>query len=153
MELEYGLGLFRKFSKIKGSGQGTDHQGRTEQRIEKLESGLVDFGIIESAEIQFEIYYGLISRLFLSPDESPFVAKSLRTLYQKMNEDDRKVALEGIKHIIKTNRAPNRKGQATEKTLSTKETTGLKELVRIMQENQSDEFIFDFLGWFFTRTF
>ena len=70
-----------------------------------------------------------------------------------MNEDDRKVALEGIKHIIKTNKAPNRKGQATEKTLSTKETTGLKELVRIMQENQSDEFIFDFLGWFFTWTF
>ena len=66
-----------------------------------------------------------------------------------MNEDDRKVALEGIKHIIKTNKAPNRKGQATEKTLSTKETTGLKELVRIMQDNQSDEFIFDFLGWFF----
>ena len=109
----------------------------------------MDFGIIESTEIQFEIYYGLISRLFLSPDESPFVAKSLRTLYQKMNEDDRKLALEGIKHIIKTNKAPNRKGQATEKTLSTKETTGLKELVRIMQENQSDEFIFDFLGRFF----
>ena len=109
----------------------------------------MDFGIIDSAETQFEIYYGLISRLFLSPDESPFVAKSLRTLYQKMNENDRKLALEGIKHIIKTNKAPNRKGQATEKTLSTKETTGLKELVRIMQENQSDEFIFDFLGWFF----
>ena len=108
----------------------------------------MDFGIIESTETQFEIYYGLISRLFLSPDESPFVAKSLRTLYQKMNENDRKLALEGIKHIIKTNKAPNRKGQATEKTLSTKETTGLKELVRIMQENQSDEFIFDFLGWF-----
>ena len=117
--------------------------------FETLKSGLVDFGIIESTETQFEIYYGLISRLFLSPDESPFVAKSLRTLYQKMNENDRKLALEGIKHIIKTNKAPNRKGQATEKTLSTKETTGLKELVRIMQENQSDEFIFDFLGWFF----
>ena len=46
----------------------------------------------------------------------------------------------------KNNKAPTRQGVATEKTLTEKETTGFKEIVKLLQAVDCDEYIFDFLA-------
>ena len=51
-----------------------------------------------------DVYYGLLSRLFLAPGESAFAAKALKQLYTQLNDENRQKALADIKRIIKSNK-------------------------------------------------
>ena len=44
-------------------------------------AGLVSAGLIDSDETQIQVYYGLLSRLFLAPGESAFAAKGIGLIF------------------------------------------------------------------------
>ena len=95
---------------------------------------------------KYEIFCGLLSRLFIAPHEAPYCAKALRILFDNGDSDIRLKYKQLVQNVIKHNKAPDRNGLLGEKSISQKDSAGFKELFKAVQDRQLDDEMFHLLS-------